>query len=76
MHVIKCHNYSKYSAEAFNCDLKSVSWECVFVHENVNDAWASFKDIFMEICDCHAPMVTKKVQGKYFPDCQQVNVCR
>ena len=62
-HVIKYRNYSKNSADAFNYDAKSTSWERVFVHENVNDAWATFKEIFMEICDRLAPMATQKVRG-------------
>lgn len=61
--IIKCHNYAKYNKEAFNKELRSASWDSVLTRFDVNVAWTSFKSVFLEICDRHVPLLTKKFKA-------------
>ncbi|RMX41442.1 hypothetical protein pdam_00013491, partial [Pocillopora damicornis] len=61
--TLKCRSYTKYNKEAFNNDLKMVSW----IRSDVKSAWNGFKSIFFYICDRHAPLLTKKVHGYQNP---------
>ena len=61
---IKCRNYAKYDKEAFNKDLRCASWDSVLTSFDVNITWNSFKSVFLEICDRHIPLLTKKVRGQ------------
>ena len=65
--TIKCRNYAKYNKEAFNNDLRSASWDLVLTSSDVNIAWTNFKRVFLEICDRHVPLLTKKVRGSQNP---------
>ena len=65
--IIKCRNYARYDKETFNKDLQSASWVSVLSSSDVNLAWPSFKNIFLQICDRHVPFLTKKVCGGQNP---------
>ena len=65
--AIKCRNYARYDKETFNKDLQSASWVSVLSRSDVNLAWASFKNIFLQICDRHVPLLTKKVRVSQNP---------
>ena len=65
--AIKCRNYARYDKETFNMDLQSASWVSVLSSSDVNLAWSSFKNIFLQICDRHVPLLTKKVRGSQNP---------
>ena len=64
---LKCRNYARYDKETFNEDLQSASWVSVLSSSDVNLAWSSFKNIFLQICDRHVPLLTKKVRGRQNP---------
>ena len=41
----------KYCRETYIDKLKEINWESVFLCSNVNDAWACFKQMFLQIID-------------------------
>lgn len=61
--TIKCRSHTKFNREAFNKDLTMASWDSVLKSSNVNSAWNGFKSIFLDICERHALLLTKKVRG-------------
>ena len=56
-----------YSSEVFIEKLKEVNWENVFRCSNVNDAWDSFKTMFLEVIDNIAPVKEIRVKGRTEP---------
>lgn len=63
----KCSSYTKYKKETFNKDLKMASWDSILKSSDVNSAWNGFKSTFLDICDRHAPLLTKKELGYQNP---------
>ena len=60
-------NFSKYSHEAFQRDLASVSWDDILKETNVNAAWSAFKELFLKVLNKHAPIVERTVRGRDLP---------
>ena len=50
-------NYRKYNKDNFCENLLTASWEPVYRCTNVNDAYNIFMEVFVDICDRHAPVV-------------------
>ena len=65
--TIKCRNYKNYSAPNFVSDLHSASWDVINTSLTVDEAWTSFKDIFVTIADRHAPTRTRRVRSNTLP---------
>ena len=62
--AVECRDYSRYNSTAFCDDLSVCNWDSVFETDDVNDAWLKWKDIFLNICDKHAPP-SQKVSERY-----------
>ena len=65
--TIKCRSYKNYSAPNFVRDLHSASWDVINTSLTVDEAWTSFKDIFVTIADRHAPTHTRRVRSNTLP---------
>ena len=63
----KCRSYKNYSAPNFVRDLHSASWDVINTSLTVDEAWTSFKDIFVTIADRHAPTRTRRVRSNTLP---------
>ena len=65
--TIECRNYGKYNPLAF-CDvLRDIPWDDVLKERNVNTAWSNWKELFLNVCDRHAPYKRKIVWGVKCP---------
>ena len=59
--TIECRNYAKYNPSAFCDDLRDIPWDVVLKERNVNTAWSNWKELFLNVCDRHAPYERKIV---------------
>ena len=65
--TIECRNYAKYNPSAFCDDLRDIPWDVVLKERNVNTAWSNWKELFLNVCDRHAPYKRKIVRGVKCP---------
>ena len=65
--TVSARSMKNYSSEVFIEKLKEVNWENVFRCSNVNDAWDSFKTMFLEVIDNIAPVKEIRVKGRTEP---------
>ncbi|KAK2551405.1 RNA-directed DNA polymerase from mobile element jockey, partial [Acropora cervicornis] len=65
--TIECRNYAKYNSSAFCDDLRDIPWDVVLKERNVNTAWSNWKELFLNVCDRHAPYKRKIVRGVKCP---------
>ena len=59
--TIECRNYAKYNPLAFCDDLRDIPWDDVLKERNVNTAWRKWKELFLNVCNRHAPYKRKIV---------------
>ena len=64
---MKARNYKNYDAELFRADLNRLPWDIIELESNPDNAWNSFKDLFMTTVDCKAPVVNRRVCGRSLP---------
>ena len=64
---IEWSNYAKYNPSAFCDDLRDIPWDDVLKERNVNTAWSNWKELFLNVCDRHAPYKRKIVRGVKCP---------
>ena len=60
--TIECRNYAKYNPSAFRDDLRDIPWDDVLKERNVNTAWRKWKELFLNVCNRHAPYKWKIVR--------------
>lgn len=48
-------------------DLKNLPWDILGLEQTPNEAWLSFKDIFLTAADKRTPIVIRRVRGRYVP---------
>ena len=65
--TIEWSNYAKYNPSAFCDDLRDIPWDDVLKERNVNTAWSNWKELFLNVCDRHAPYKRKIVWGVKCP---------
>lgn len=61
---ISFRSYKNYDEKKFNDDLAGARWDLVYKENDVNNAYTTFHDIFKEICDKHAPIITQRPKRK------------
>ena len=59
--TILCRNFHTFSVDSFCDDLASIQWREVYECTEPNDAYSKFHNIFLEICDKHAPIEEKTI---------------
>ena len=65
--TIKCRDYSNYIPEEKQKHLSATEFSSVYSDRNSSTAWNSFKLILTDVYNKHAPMITKRVKGKFSP---------
>ena len=50
--TVKMKNYKNYDPELFRADLNRIPWDIIELEANPDNAWNSFKDLFMTAADC------------------------
>ena len=64
---IECRNFSKYDQRTFIEDLEKCSWDDVYSERDVNSAWSKWKELFLSVCNKHAPIRHKVLRGIICP---------
>ena len=54
--IIKGRSYRQYNRDIFIQDLLNTNWDCILETMDTTDKWCKFKEIFVEICNSHAPL--------------------
>ena len=62
--IIKGRSYSHYDKGKFIKDLQDTNWHCMVEERNTTEKWCKFKNIFIDVCDVHAPMKDIKNYSK------------
>ena len=65
--TIECRNFSSYDQQVFCEDLKNCCWDDVWNEEDVNSAWLKWKELFLSMCNKHAPVRRKTMRGVKCP---------
>ena len=65
--MIEIRNYKQYNSDLL-CDyLKNIPWDILELEQIPNEAWLSFKDLFLTAADKDAGIVTRHVCGRSVP---------
>ena len=59
---MKAKNYRNYDPELFRADLNRIPWDIVELESDPDNAWNTFKDLFMTVADCNSPVVNRLVR--------------
>ena len=65
--TIKIRNYSKYDPKEFCKEIREQDWDVIIQSKNVNSAWTSMKETLLRVINKHAPIIQKRVKGRYCP---------
>ena len=61
--TITFRNYNRFSEDQFREDVKTLPLHVVEGIDDADTVWTTWKTMFSDICDEHAPSVTKTVRG-------------
>ena len=64
---IECRNFSKYDQMTFIEDLEKCSWDDAYSERDVNSTWSKWKELFLSVCNKHAPIRHKVLRGILCP---------
>ena len=64
---IKARSYRTFDANSFINDLRQVPWNTIEVSDNPDLACSMFENLFIPICDNHAPFKQMKIPNKSPP---------
>ena len=65
--VIDTRNCKRFNRDTFIEDLNKVPWSLINSFAAVEDSWDSFKQLFGEVADSHAPRIRVRVRGQKVP---------
>ena len=65
--VIDTWNFKRFNRDIFIEDLNKVPWSLIDSFADVEDSWDSFKQLFGEVADSHAPRIRVRVRGQKVP---------
>ena len=65
--LIKTRKFKNFDPSSFIRDLQSVPWNLICISGDVEHAWAIFKQLLLNVCNRHAPIVTQRVRGYNVP---------
>ena len=65
--IINTRNFKRFNKDAFIEDLNKVPWSLINSFSDVEDSWDSFKELFTEVADSHAPRINMRVRGQKVP---------
>ena len=65
--VIDTRSFKRFNRDTFIEDLNKVPWSLINSFAAVEDSWDSFKQLFGEVADSHAPRIRLRVRGPKVP---------
>ena len=60
--TVEARNYENDDPELFRADVNRIQWGIIELESGSDNAWNSFKDLFMTPPDCNAPVVNRRVR--------------
>ncbi len=61
---VEIRNLKYFNAESFQADLRGQEWELLDSNLCVDEMWNTWKTLFLNILDRHAPIREKRVKSK------------
>ena len=65
--IINTRNFKRFNRDAFIKDLNEVPWSLIDSFSDVEDSWDSFKHLFKDVADSHAPKIHMRARGQNVP---------
>ena len=65
--TIRSRNYSNYDHATLKSDVRNYDWQPLYDMNNVNLMWLYMKNALLDIFEKHAPIVEKRVKGRFCP---------
>ena len=64
---VEKRNFKNFNERAYLNDLNNLNWEEVSLHNDPNDMWTEWLDMFMSVIDKHAPLKKKRIGKRKSP---------
>ena len=64
---IRVRSFKHFDRMKFRNDMQSQPWNLLMNIKNPNELWLKWKNMFLEVCDKHAPIRTKRVRANKNP---------
>ncbi len=64
---IETRCFKHFNEEDFITDLKLCLWNSIEIYDDIDDSLAHWKELFMEVCNRHCPVVCRRVRTYFLP---------
>ena len=65
--VATSRSFKNFNKKNFLRDLKALPWKSIADIDSLDCMWELWKDMFLSVANCHAPLKTKRVRNKTSP---------
>ena len=65
--IITTRDYSRLQSEEFKQDLEAAPWSVISCFDDPDDVYFAWREIFMDVCNKHAPVKSVKLRAKSLP---------
>ena len=65
--IVQSRQFRNFDGDLFRTDLSLVQWHLVDYEVDPNSAWEMWSNMFLKICDFHAPKKSRKVRNNHAP---------
>ena len=65
--IVQSRQFRNFDGDLFRTDLSLVPWHLVDYELNPNSAWEMWSNMFLKICDFHAPKRSRKIRNNHAP---------
>ena len=64
---VEKRNFKNFNERAYLNDLNNLNWEEISLHNDPNDMWTEWLNLFMSVIDKHAPLKKKRIGKRKSP---------
>ena len=64
---VRIRYFNKFNGDCFRKDIQAQLWDDILKTENPNDIWIKWKSMFLNVCDKHAPVRTRRIRKSKSP---------
>ena len=61
--TIQYRKFKDVDLQELSTDMDKVPWSCIEAFDDVDDVWSTFRNLFFDVIDRHAPMREKRVKA-------------
>ena len=76
---IKFRSYKHFDDVSFKRDFEKVPWSSIEAYDDIDDAWAHWRTLFLDVCDEHAPFKERRFKGssdlEWFRNDEYLSAC-